>query len=113
MATAEHMAAIGAQSSALRKERSEVRRAIRTGVLTLEAVMSDPPPALAGVLLIDVVRLGYRYRTAESVTELGRLALRAGVNLMIPLGVASERSRRWVAENGCRYHRTPVCATPC
>jgi hypothetical protein len=105
MPTAEHMATIGAQGNALRKERSDARRALRTGALSMEAVMRDPPPALAGVPLIDVVRLGYRYRNGGAITEIGRMALRDGVNLMMPLGTASVRSREWVARHGCRYWR--------
>ena len=64
----------------------------------LADVMLNVPAELERMAIVDVVRLAYGKRSARSIERLGRLAVWDGVNLLMPLGEASERTRRWVAE---------------
>lgn len=89
-----------------RAEVGEARAALRSGALPLEDVMADPPAALAAVALVDVIR--WCRSTAPSqgrpaVVQIGQQAVRDDVNLLVPLGEASARSRAWVAQWGTRW----------
>lgn len=86
-----------------RSARAEIRRRLRTGQLSLTELVSDPPPEMEGVVLVDVLRMlrdTNRERGQASLAAIGRRAVVDGVNLMVPLGTASARSRAWVAEHG-------------
>ncbi len=91
-----------AASIIARRNRAAVRAALRSGTLTLQDAMTSPPPELLRDPLIDVLRHGRGCcrRSPAWMEKLGREAVRDGVNLMVPLGRASARSRAWVAEHG-------------
>jgi hypothetical protein len=99
------------RSTDLRVRRSAAKRRLRSGDLLLTDAMSDPPPELADMLLIDVIRaLGTR--RSASIVELGRMAVADRVNLMVPLGSASARTRAWVAQHGGRWTSLGERGTP-
>ena len=79
-----------------------VRRDLRNGTLSLSSAMSDPPDELLRYPLIDVIRWTRMQgrRCTRSDVEIGRRAVRDGVNLMLSVGDASPRSRAWVAQWG-------------
>lgn len=94
------------RSSALQKANTRrvqialVRKRLRTGALPITAVMRTQPELLARAPLIDVIRWAYSpNRGSRAIEQLGRQAVIDGVNLMVPLGRASARSRAWVATN--------------
>lgn len=100
--TAERMTEIRALAHAKRRGMAAVRRKLRTGELTLGDVMAAQPAELNDVLLVDVLRWARRCGGKRVAEIVGREALRDQVNLMVPLGRASARSRAWVAEHGVR-----------
>lgn len=113
MATAEHMAEITRLANATRIHRAAVKRDLRSGSLTLATVMQELPDALLDVPLIDIIRWSRHRSTSAALSRIGAMAVRDGVNLMIPLGLASQRSRTWVAQNGTRYWRPSMSASSC
>lgn len=84
---------------------ADLRRRIRTEHGALEDVLLNPPEELAGIPIIDIVRYAYDNRPAKTAERLGRLAIRDGVNLLMPLGRASARTREWTAEHTV-WHRS-------
>ena len=102
MTTAEKRDASLHNANTTRLELSLTRRSLRSGALTLDAVMTDPPDVLRNVPLIDVIRWTRTQgrRRAVAFTVIGQRAVQDNVNLMRPLGEASARSRAWVAEHG-------------
>jgi hypothetical protein len=84
-----------------RTTRAQLRRRISTGDLTLAAVLEDPPDELRDLIILDIVRIarGSRHsaRYVAWLERMGRAAIVDGVNLMMPLGRASQRTRDWVA----------------
>jgi len=83
----------------IRLRRAQVKRDLRAGTMSVAAALEDP--ALASALLIDVIRwTRMRRGSVARVADIGRLALRDGVNLMLTVDAAGERTRRWVAEHG-------------
>jgi hypothetical protein len=96
--TEQRMAALEvANSKRLRK--AELRRRLVSERGALRDVLLDPPPEFAHMPIIDVVRLAQTSRAAKSLQRLGRLAVRDRVNLLMPLGSASLRTREWTAEH--------------
>jgi hypothetical protein len=91
-----------------RTRRAELRRRLAAERGALREVLMDPPPELEGVPIIDVVRLAYGSgRASKSIERLGRLAVRDRMNLLMPLGKASVRTREWTAEHA-EWHWVPV-----
>lgn len=88
------------QALAAKRARRTVRSGLRSGEMTLRDVMRERPVELADAPLIDVIRMARVRRNGPAVQEIGRRAVRDGVNLMVPLGKASTASRAWVATNG-------------
>jgi glucose-6-phosphate dehydrogenase assembly protein OpcA len=82
-----------------RSRAAHLRRRLAGERGALRAVLLDPPEEFAQVAIIDVVRLAYSKRSAKSLARLGRLAVRDRVNLMMPLGEASLRTREWTADH--------------
>lgn len=84
-----------------RRELGEYRRALRSGAVSIEDAMLNPPEFLRDRLLIDVVRdlrgAGAGSATRSGLAEIGRRAVRDGVNLLLPVGRASLATRAWVA----------------
>jgi hypothetical protein len=69
--------------------------------------LNDPPEDLLSAPLLDLIQWT-RSRGRQrhpSIVQINAEAVRAGVNLMMPLGRASVRSRAWVAEHGLWYSR--------
>lgn len=102
----QHLDAL-ATAQTRRLQIAELRHAVRRDPRLLIDWMHDPPDELRDIPLLDVVRWTRASRTRGSVgvVELNGKAVRSGVNLMMPLGRASERSREWVAEHGTHYAR--------
>lgn len=95
-------------ANARRLQTALMKKQLRTGALPLTTVMSAPPELLAGTPLIDIVRWAYASnRRTAAIEQLGRQAVIDNVNLMVPLGRASAKSRAWVARQGLR------CWRPC
>lgn len=89
------------RSAAKRRAKAEIRRAVRAGEMSLAEVLLDQPPCMTTVRLLDLLdlvpNLGPRV-----ITTIGRRAVRDGINLAVPLGHASSRSRVWLVEHGRR-----------
>jgi hypothetical protein len=83
---------------------AELRRELTRDRTALRRVLADPPPELANMAMVDVVRLAWGRRSSPSLARLGRLAVRDGVNLMMPLGEASVHTRAWMARNAIWNH---------
>lgn len=84
---------------------SEIRRRARQGDVTLNELILDPPDELTSMLCIDVVRLTLRSQhSTAGLQRLGRLAVRDGINLLMPVGGTSARTRAWIAEHA-DWHR--------
>lgn len=88
-----------------RTELAALKRGLRNGSVSLEAVLSDPPDELRGRLLIDVIRWTRSKSNGRAITEVGRQALRDNVNLMVAVGDTSARTRAWVAQWGGYWWR--------
>jgi hypothetical protein len=79
---------------------AELRRRLASERGALREVLLNPPAEFQHLAIIDVVRLAYtRPRASKSIERLGRLAVRDRVNLLMPLGAASVRTREWTAEH--------------
>jgi hypothetical protein len=84
---------------------SSIRRRARSGDLTLNELILDPPDELAHMPCVDVVRLTLRsHHSTAGLQRLGRLAVRDGINLLMPVGGTSARTRAWIAEHA-DWHR--------
>lgn len=95
-------------SHAVTSARAVVRRDLGSGRLSLHDVLVPVHPAIADLVLADVVRLQWRSagrRAVPALEELGRYALRDRVNLMVAASRASGYSRAWVAEHGSKWAR--------
>lgn len=88
-------------ANANRLGRAEWRRRIAGDRDLLVSVLLDPPDDLAGVRLLDLLRWSRRTRPGanrcDSFDRLGARAVRANVNLLMPLGRASRASREWLS----------------
>lgn len=84
-----------------RLELHSLRGQIRRGEVDLADLLEDPPAYLQRWTLLDVVRLGWhkpaRHHSSATLEQLGREAVRDGVNLLISLERSSMDSRRWVS----------------
>ena len=106
--SAQHIAAL-ATANERRILHSQLKREVRNYPPTLLDWLDEPPAALADVPLLDLLRwtraTGRTVRGQQALVDLNARAVRDGVNLMMPLGRASQRSRKWVAEHGLRFAR--------
>lgn len=95
------------RANARRAARSAWRQRVNANPAELLDVLADPPAELEGVPLIDLLRWarGSR-RSARSLWIVNGKAVRAGVNLMLPLGRASTQTRAWCAEHGLWHARS-------
>jgi hypothetical protein len=85
----------------------EMRRDLKEGRLDLIDVLRDPPELLQTMPIIDAVRVARNVspRAAPNwLVRMGRDATFAQINLLLPLGAASERTRGL----GCRVRRLPA-----
>ena len=81
-----------------RQGRARIRRGLHHGTVTLDDILTDPPRCLHALPVADIVRW-CRGVDRVSVWELNRHAIRDGVNLLVTVGMASERTRRWVLDH--------------
>lgn len=88
------------RANVIRGQIAKTRADLRNGRVSVGELALSPPEHLLLTPMYEVARL----RTPDSrdarrrLEELGRRALRDRVNLMVPLGRASTRSREWLAE---------------
>lgn len=83
-----------------RSDLRELKRHIRAGRVSMESVFTDRPECACHLPLIDVMGLARVSRGAKGHAwreRVGSLAVRDGVNLMVPLGRSSVRSREWAS----------------
>jgi hypothetical protein len=74
---------------------------------TVRAWLHEPPDDLRTAPLLDLIQWtrSRGRRRHPSIVHVNAEAVRAGVNLLVPLGRASQRSREWVSEHGMWYAR--------
>lgn len=102
----EHLDTARARSAHVKTERARIKKALATGDLSLEDVLMDPSSEVVGMAVIDVIRATRReQRFGPSLWHINGLAVRAGVNLMIPVGKASLRTREWAVMHGGMWAR--------
>lgn len=89
------MAALNARSHTLRGSRRDWRRDLRAGRVTPQHALTQRPAALAALPVVDVPRMARGIGPAR-LHQLGRDAAEAGVNLLVPLGRASEGTVGWL-----------------
>jgi hypothetical protein len=93
-------------ANAVRLEKARIRRQIRAGELSLWDVLMDPPDVLRDSTLLDVLELSRaRAGRATSLAHINERAMEEGVNLLLPVRAASQRSRAWLAANGTWHQR--------
>lgn len=90
------LAKLGKRSAALRAQRAQLRRQLRSGELRLVNVLNDPPAFAEDQLLYELL-LQQGHFGPEKLRRLNLRAIGAGVNLAQPLGHASKRTREWLA----------------
>jgi hypothetical protein len=84
------------KSNQKRREIADMRRDLHTGRVSIGEVLRNPPACLEERLLFEVLLMG-RQIGPEKLRIINIWAMREGVNLAVPLGRASERSREWLA----------------
>lgn len=94
----EALAIANVKRSAIR----EIKRQVQVGELVLADLLRDPPPALAHMSVFEVMMLRRQLRGQSSDAarqKIGGRAVADQVNVLIPLGRASQRTRNWAADN--------------
>jgi hypothetical protein len=88
------------QANRIREQRHTIKQDLQAGTLTLTDILTAPHPAVATTPLLDVM-LWARKRgmQAPGLARVGEQAIRDRVNLLLPVGSASLRMRKWCAEN--------------
>ena len=79
----------------------EMKARVRDGRVPLRDVLMSPPKEFEHYAIVDVVRLARnvpRYRSPAWFQRMGQAASQQQINLLIPVGTASLRTRRWVVE---------------
>jgi hypothetical protein len=94
----EHREEASRRSATKRRAAADLRRALRDGDVSLAEVLLDPPECLAHLPIFQVLTMG-RSLGPRKLQYLNTWAMREFVNLAVPLGQASKRSRKWCAEN--------------
>jgi hypothetical protein len=86
---------------------------LASGHLTLEDVLLPVAPILVDRTLVEVVRWQWAdtgVGARPALEELGGLAVRDGVNLLLAAGHASAYTRAWVVEHGTKWTRRRAAA---
>ena len=108
MTPAEQRAIAAAESKRVRGEAAAVRVAMRTSYHAALSALMDPPECIHGRMVLEVIAMtravGMR---ADHLTEIGREAVRDGINLTVRMGRASLRTRLWAVEHGLRHVHYP------
>lgn len=93
--TAPEMAVLNDHSRTLRQARAEIRRGLSTNTLHILDVLTDPPPCLADLFVLDVVRWQYQMGRTR-VQLLNERAVRDNVNLLTRIGARDARVTEWI-----------------
>lgn len=85
------------KATAVRSQRANLKRDLRDGRITLDEILGAPHPAAASATLLDVLQWtrwpnGFRPTALERI---GKQAVGAKVNLLLPVGRASLATRAW------------------
>lgn len=87
---------------------ADLRGQVRSGQLAVEDILAAPPEVLMNLSLYEVMMLGRGGPRAKGSArvrhKIGQRAAHDQVNVLIALGDASERTRRWAAANLPRRH---------
>lgn len=85
----------------LRSARSQLRLQVRARQVDVRDLLLDPPAVLSGMSLLEVLLMvrGDGRRSMAWQARIGRAAVFAGVNLLMPVERACLTSRVWCAEN--------------
>jgi hypothetical protein len=96
--------ALAQRSAQGRSSKARVKRDLRTGALALDEALADPPEAMRGMTLLEVIRAtrSAPTRYQKHLVGIGARAMSEGVNLMLPVGWAGPYERAWVAEHGLK-----------
>lgn len=78
-----------------RGEKRRVRLALKNG-MPLADLLEDPPACMAGTPLFQLA-MWRRGWGPNRLREIGLAAVRDGINLFVPVEMASQRTLRWVA----------------
>lgn len=89
--------------------RARLKRELRSNRDGLRLLFEECPPEVEHLTVAELCAYARSGRwSAPSMELVGREAAKAGINLFIPLGRASQRTRQWAAEHGVarvRNHR--------
>jgi hypothetical protein len=98
-----------AVANRIRQERAALKRDLHDGRITLEDILGAPHPAVVNTPLLDVLcwtRRGNRFQ-ATGMAQLGRAAVDARINLLLPVGRASVTTRAWCVQIAQHNMRRP------
>lgn len=90
----------GRKSAAFRRRRKDIKDALCDGRMSVEDLLRDVPDEALTMTLLDVIRSTRRGKIHPLILEaLGKKAMIDGVNLLVTLGRASDRSKGWLVRN--------------
>ena len=94
-------AALVPLANAKRLARRDLHRAVLDRRIDVRTLLREPPEALHGMTVADVMLLARVSRRAASarMAEVGARAVADRVNLFVPIERASARTRSWAAAN--------------
>lgn len=108
MTSAEQRAIAAEESKRVRCEAAALRVKMRTSYHAAVEALMDPPECIRGRMVLEVIAMtrsvGLR---SDYLTEVGREAVRDGINLTVRMGRASLRTRVWAVEHGLRQVHYP------
>lgn len=93
-----------------RLERAKGKAGVRSGRVSLTEVLNEQPAELAKLSLWELVRLRPGLGV-ERCAQLNAAAIRAGINLALPLGRASAATRGWLLQELSAIPASGVIAT--
>lgn len=99
-----------ARANEVRFVRAGVKEDLRSGQLTLPDLILRPPSVLADLPLWEVLRLSPGLGT-ERCAVINRRAVEVRINLAVPLGRASDATRRWLSATLAERHATSAQRT--
>lgn len=90
-----------------KREVGRLRTRLKNNREFAEEILRNPPPEAARLAVIEVLvharsQKGWR---SECLMQIGNRAVADRINLLVPLGRASERTREWAATEGLRWAR--------
>lgn len=80
-----------------RTPRAVYRANLRAGFLTAVEILETRPACMTDLLVVDLVRM-QRHMGPVRLRDLNRQAIRAGVNLCVPVGIAGPHVARFLRE---------------